>query len=64
MTIKELIEVLMTQNQNAIVVLPDGVYYSPITENEVCEVFLNKDLCESQDEDVDAYIAIGINQFS
>ena len=75
MNVKELIDLLKEYEEDTQVIIPDGVFYFGMTENEVHEVYLyeSKDLgiTESVDENASkeeqklkTFLLIGANQFS
>ena len=75
MNVKELIDILKAYEEDTQVIVPDGVFYHKMTENELQEVYLyeseelgvteNADENAPKDEqELRTFLLIGANQFS
>ena len=75
MNVKELIDILKAYGEDTQVIVPDGVFYHKMTENEMQEVYLyeSKELgvtefanenASSEEQELKTFLLIGTNQFS
>lgn len=75
MNVKELIEILKAYEEDTQVIVPDGVFYHEMTENEMQEVYLYKskelgvtefanENASKEEQDLKTFLLIGTNQFS
>tara|TARA_B000000557_G_C20579776_1_gene360845 strand:+ start:215 stop:442 length:228 start_codon:yes stop_codon:yes gene_type:complete len=75
MKVKELIEILKAYGEDTQVIVPDGVFYHEMTENEMQEVYLYKskelgvtefanENASKEEQELKTFLLIGTNQFS
>ena len=75
MNVKELIDLLKCYEEDSQVIIPDGVFFHKLTENELQEVYLyeSKESGITEDADENAskeeqelktFLLVGTNQFS